>query len=504
MKLSVPAARPAERTGALLLAAAGLLLAAAPASGAQPAGEARPLRVMSFNIEWGGAHVRFASVVDAIVAAEADVVGVQEPEGNLPRLARELDWHYDLRNHVISRFPLIDPPDAGGRYVLVEVRPGHAVAVANLHLPSDPYGESWLREGRPVAEVLALERRVRLPPVQPVLDVLPELLRQDLPVFLTGDFNSPSHQDWTKATVGRFPHRDRPIAWPVARAVHAAGFADAWRETHPDPAAQPGFTWWAARPRIEDYNPSDPTRQARIDFLWFAGPAEITGSRLVGEPGGPEVSIAIEPWPSDHRAVVGDFLVRPAPLPVLIAAERRVQRAGEALRIRYVNAGEGGHIVLVREQGGTPEKRYSLERRQGVRMLPAEDALPGRYRLLLADAGGRTVSRNILDIQARDAVPSVAVAGSRFGRGTALPVAWANAPGNRYDWIALFPAEAPPDAREGYAVWAYLGARSTGRMTLSAATVEEGWPPAAGRYVLRLLEDDGFRLLAQSVPFSID
>lgn len=45
------------------------------------------LRVMSFNIEWGGTHISFENVVEAIRRANADIVGIQEAEGNLQRLA---------------------------------------------------------------------------------------------------------------------------------------------------------------------------------------------------------------------------------------------------------------------------------------------------------------------------------------------------------------------------------------------------------------------------------
>ena len=105
------------------------------------------LRVMSFNIEWGGTHISFDNVVEAIRLAEADIVGIQEAEGNLKRLAVALGWHYDLRNYVISRYPLIDPPGADGRYIYVEVEPGKIVAIANIHLPSDPYGPDAIRDG---------------------------------------------------------------------------------------------------------------------------------------------------------------------------------------------------------------------------------------------------------------------------------------------------------------------------------------------------------------------
>ena len=66
------------------------------------------LRIMTFNIEWGGKHVSFDNVVEAIRIARPDVVGVQEAEGNLEELANALGWHFDERNYVISRFPLID------------------------------------------------------------------------------------------------------------------------------------------------------------------------------------------------------------------------------------------------------------------------------------------------------------------------------------------------------------------------------------------------------------
>ena len=72
------------------------------------------LRVMSFNIEWGGANISFTNVAEAIRKSGADIVGIQEAEGNLARLAADLGWHYNLRNYAISKYPLIEPPGANG------------------------------------------------------------------------------------------------------------------------------------------------------------------------------------------------------------------------------------------------------------------------------------------------------------------------------------------------------------------------------------------------------
>jgi hypothetical protein len=47
------------------------------------------LRVMSFNIEWGGAKISFANTVEVIRLSGADIVGIQEAEGNLKRLAAD-------------------------------------------------------------------------------------------------------------------------------------------------------------------------------------------------------------------------------------------------------------------------------------------------------------------------------------------------------------------------------------------------------------------------------
>lgn len=462
------------------------------------------VRVMSFNIEWGGAHVRFASVVEAIVAARADIVGVQEPEGNLERLASELGWHFNRRNHVISRYPLLDPPGGDGRFLFVEVVPGRVLAIANVHLPSDPYGPYWLRDGRTPAEVTALERDLRLSELAPVLDTLSPIHARSVPVFLTGDFNAPSHEDWTEAAVGRLPHRERAFAWPVSRAVVAAGFRDSWRTVHPDPVASPGVTWWAARPLIADYNPSDPADQDRIDFVWFAGPVEVRTSELVGESGVPEVAVHIDPWPSDHRGVVSEFSVHAAPMPVLVATGQRVHRVGDSVRVSWNAPDAGAAVILLHEDadGGRRERRLVNDSPYGHIDLPTADLAPGSYRVALVAADGRTLSRNDFRLLDPGAKPGITIAREQFAHGEPVPVSWDGAPGNRLDWIAVFDAGSPATETR-YRAYAYVNAESSGTLELGPRSLRGEWPLPPGRYVARLLEDDGFRLLAESAPFEI-
>jgi hypothetical protein len=50
------------------------------------------LKVMEFNIEYGGEEVDLRGVLDAIRAADADVVAIEEGYVNMPRIAAGLGW----------------------------------------------------------------------------------------------------------------------------------------------------------------------------------------------------------------------------------------------------------------------------------------------------------------------------------------------------------------------------------------------------------------------------
>jgi len=99
------------------------------------------ISVMSYNIENGGAQVDFNKTAEAIKKSGADVVGIQEAWGNTARLAKAVGWkYYDQRQHIISRFPLFEAP---------ELLPDKMVAMANMHLPDEPYGPDMVRSDLP-------------------------------------------------------------------------------------------------------------------------------------------------------------------------------------------------------------------------------------------------------------------------------------------------------------------------------------------------------------------
>jgi lysophospholipase L1-like esterase/endonuclease/exonuclease/phosphatase family metal-dependent hydrolase len=464
------------------------------------------LRVMTFNIEWGGTNISFDNVVEAIRRSDADIVGIQEAEGNLVRLATELGWHYNLRNYAISKYPLVEPQGADGHYVFVEVSPGKIVALANVHLPSDPYGVERIRDGETLAEVLALERTTRLPAMQPYLKVLPTLIERGIPVFLTGDFNAPSHQDWTEAAVGTRPFLHYAVDWPVSRAVADAGLKDSWRDVHADPVADPGLTWWAARPPLESYAPGEDDPQDRIDFVWYAGPAEVHDSFIVGEADRPDVSISVMPWPSDHRAVVSTFAVQPAEMPTLLSTGKRVYRTSEAVEIFYRGPVQATARILSLEAADRSTGVVELILEDGPpKILTPGTLQPGRY-LISTDIKGATLQREFWVLDGSKA-PTIEVVGSEFTVGQAIPVSWNNGPGNRNDYMAVYSPGSSAKYEEGdYETglpWGYIDSLPEGRSQLDADNAGWGWPIPPGTYVMRLMEDDGYDILAESASFEV-
>ncbi|HEY6546541.1 MAG TPA: endonuclease/exonuclease/phosphatase family protein, partial [Vicinamibacteria bacterium] len=291
-------------------------------------------KVMVFNVEYGGALVDFGKTVEAIERAAPDLVLVEEAWGQIPRLAQALGWaEYDVRHQVLSRrAPLLDPPDADARFLYAELAPGCVAALANVHLPSDPDIPEPLEEAQ-VAATLAAERTSRLRALEPTLRALRPLQDAGIPVLLGGDFNAPSHLD-------------DPRPWPVSLAIEAAGLRDLWRAAHPDAKSRPGYTWWAARPQVEGWNPSPQAAQVRIDQLHGGGHIEVKDARIVGEAGRPGVDVGVSPWPSDHRSLVFTLDVTPGPAPIIVTAwPARVLR-GKALRVRARGVETGGRVVL--------------------------------------------------------------------------------------------------------------------------------------------------------------
>ena len=452
----------------------------------------------------------FAEVVKTIRASGADVIGLEEGEGSTRRLASALGWHASERLQVISRYRLIDPPGANGLYVFVELGPGRVAAIANSHLPSDPYGPYLVRDGGSAEELDELERSTRLPAIQQQIAVLPELAAAGIPVFLPGDFNSPSHLDWTPAVAAVRDEVPFAFDWPVSRAYADAGFRDSYREAHPDPVAVPGFTW---TPGGVEAVPNDV--HDRIDWVLVSGPASTLASEIVGEQGGPDVDIGRNPYPTDHRGVVSTFAVRPGRTPDFAAPETRRLQIGQSLTVVFHG---GERVALARAGGDDSVAELPTLADDGTLTFATAGLARGAYEAVLLDRRGRELSRAPFWLYRRGEPVKVSTSKRAYVRGEPIGVSWSNAPGMRWDWLAIYRVKpgsttryATPACRtgycgnDGYLLYEYTRTAVQGTTTFSAASpVGDGaWPLRPGLYEIRLLLDDGYSSRAKSKRFRI-
>lgn len=477
-------------------------------------GDELDLRTGDWCVKRRGCDATFAKVLETIRASGADVIGLEEAEHSTARVARALGWFASPRLQVVSRYRLIDPPDGRGNYVYVELAPGRVVAIANAHLPSDPYGPYLVRDGGTAEELDELERTTRLPAIQERLEILPGLVREGLPVFLTGDFNSPSHLDWTPAVdavrdVVRFP-----FDWPVSRALADVGFRDSYREVHPDPVAVPGFTWTPGGPESVPTDVHD-----RIDWVLASGRAEAVESEIVGERGGPDVDIQIRPYPTDHRGVVSTFVVRPGEPPDYVAVEARRLSVGDSLTAVFHGSGRRGErVAIVRAGGDDVLAEVPTLAENGTLTFQTAGFARGAYEAMLLDKHDRALSRSPFWLYRRGEPAKVFTSKRVYEKGEPIDVSWSNAPGMRWDWVSIFrvqPGSRTPYSTPGcntgycgndaYLLYEYTRTAIEGTTTISQASLvgNGSWPLRPGLYEIRLLLDDGYRHVAKSARFRI-
>ncbi len=359
---------------------------------------AKNIVIMSFNIENGGTHISFSSIVKAIKMSQAQIVAVQEAWGNVERLAKELQWpYYSKEHHIISRYPLYFMDGDKEKYIYVEVSPEHFIAITNLHLPYNGYGPSLVKAHKSTAEIINDELQIGFVYIKPYIKALNQLTTENIPVFLTGDFNAPSTLDWSANTIKK---HHRIIPWPITQLLLTQGFIDSYRAINPDPNKNPGYTWPAMRPKkdnlVDGFNPSKDEAKARIDFIFCKGPVKTINSFTIGEPHS-NSSIVITPWPSDHRALISSFKVIPKkialtrlkrihylpPKKPILSVNQQVIESGKEFTIHWQNAPGNGYdyiqIAPINGKelfwGGDAVRLYTFAKNDGFITYSKENSL---------------------------------------------------------------------------------------------------------------------------------
>lgn len=310
------------------------------------------LRVMSYNLwhGWGLVNNGFRKGLDSIILADADIVCTQESSDNVhsgnrfqPQLvAAELGWHFSrLPNSgdigVLSRYPIAETfsPTSfavGARVDLCGTRRQAAqdVIVYSTHLDYQNYGPYKAAEAAStnectMTEELGSQRDEQSAALMKALESQLDAADKT-PVIVCGDFNCPSHLDWTSAAANL--HNGKTVAWPATVHFANAGLKDTFRELHPDPLATPGNTW------APIYNGNEPLD--RIDMIFAKGSglktlsSEVYHTKVetqIPNYSGNHTLVKNNTWPTDHAAVVTEFSISnssPGPRPTPAARSTSV------------------------------------------------------------------------------------------------------------------------------------------------------------------------------------
>lgn len=319
------------------------------------------LKFLQLNIWQEGTMVEggYEALVDELARTDADFVMLSEVRNyrqtrfcdritaSLQERGKAYDSFYSYDSGLLSKYPILDSAtifpengDHGSIYKLVADVRGQRVAVYTAHLDylNCAYyevrgydGNTWEKLDAPLTDLERILQKniasrrddaIRLF----ITDAARERERGAL-VFLGGDFNEPSHLDWTEATRDSADHQGLVIPWTVTSLLAENGYQDAYRTFYPDPVLYPGYTYPADCREVELkkllWAPEADERE-RLDYIFFY-PEEglsLTRVNLYGPRGCirrgkrvPEKTadpfiLPLGIWPTDHKGVIAEFRLK--------------------------------------------------------------------------------------------------------------------------------------------------------------------------------------------------
>ena len=288
------------------------------------------LTLLSMNMWGAGANAQKSidETVAVMKASGADIIGAQETvpepdpctadvcaatnESRAKGIASALGYFYhefkhNTENHwadaVFSKYPIgKETPngvgveiDVNGRKVVaysmnLDDAPYQPYQLLNIEYGNAPFLKTAEEAIRAAGETRGKALALLLADIKSEADAEAQ--------FVMGDFNEPSHWDWTEDAV-KAGHQPLAVAYPTTLGVEAEGFVDTFRAAFPDEVAKPGLTW---TPTTEPTDKED--HHDRIDFILArAKNLKVVSAGIVGEKA-PEADLVVTPWPSDHRATM--------------------------------------------------------------------------------------------------------------------------------------------------------------------------------------------------------
>uniref|UniRef100_A0A914IDD7 Endonuclease/exonuclease/phosphatase domain-containing protein n=1 Tax=Globodera rostochiensis TaxID=31243 RepID=A0A914IDD7_GLORO len=295
------------------------------------------MRILTMNTWQAGQKVEngFSKIAKHIKALHADVVLLQEMNAKaFDELMKKLgnQWsgqihldHLESKPAIITKHKIIANTKFFTNWTFglsIFHDSGIMLNVVNLHLNYRNYGPTLVenaKKGVTTEKILAADFQPQ-GRLQNILELssqpsFKKFLAQtsEVPLILAGDFNEPSHLDWTNKT--SHLHKGFVMEWPVTKYLSEKhGLVDTFRQLRPNVLETPGRTWSSVWD--EAFEPSD-----RIDFIFYKSDQlkpvrSFTYSGTEALKKLPEKDRWVDTeeleerdWSSDHYAVVTDFVM---------------------------------------------------------------------------------------------------------------------------------------------------------------------------------------------------
>ena len=316
--------------------------------------------VLQWNIWQEGTMVKggYDAIIDEIVRLKPDFVTLSEVRNYhntrfcdriVNSLAERGETYYSFYTTdtgLLSRNPIKDSTtvyplynDQGTVYRMLTTINDREIAVYTAHLDYRHCayynvrgydGTTWKEIPVPgtVGEVLAYnDASVRDDAIREFIKMAKEDTAKGRLVVIGGDFNEPSHLDWTRETKDLYDHNGLIIPWTVTLELDNAGFMDSYRVKYPDIMKYPGFTYpsdnvdmpinkltWAPKSDERDridyifYYP-DPKLELK-DAIIFGPSACIVKSVRMEESSKDKYIKPLGIWPTDHKGLLVKFKLK--------------------------------------------------------------------------------------------------------------------------------------------------------------------------------------------------
>jgi len=272
-------------------------------------GTENSLKLLQWNIWHGGVHMGNNGqnrIKELIRSTNADIICMQEAYGTQQMLADSLKFKMitasaNANLALFSRYPitklaaketfkstpgLITLPNQ--KQVLVAdwwLRYAYRPEYTDYYLNNGLDVNDWIKED---AMLGAADAAVNMDQ-----DIDPIIKDKDLPVIVSGDFNSGSHLDWT-ARAAALHNGYGPVAFPISKLMMKRGYTDSFREINPNELTHPAGTFAAIFGHLQT---------SRIDYIYYKGKGiKPIASKIIRT--APEID---DVWPSDHSAVLTVF-----------------------------------------------------------------------------------------------------------------------------------------------------------------------------------------------------